>query len=323
MLSVLSRVGTPEALLALCRFCSSPERRIAQCSREHLAKISYRSCSSLIDYLLRNPMEEHTRGEALELIHQEKPWDILRYVLQNADELSEETSISRWLLGWLRQARVFEEWVQHMLVMPRVPALKLAASLRKVDTELPMALARLVQHPDTQKSVRALDLLGVVADDKKMVPLIINAAMGQDPQIRSKAILVLGRTAGNFSLMKKAFGDWDDRVRANTVEALWGVDTPQARQLLWMAADDYNNRVRANAVKGLHELGEKSALSVLDEMLASDQCRMRMSAAWLLGEIGTSEMLGRFKPLLTDTDEAVQRNAISALEKIKQRSARP
>lgn len=50
-------------------------------------------------------------------------------------------------------------------------------------------------------------------------------------------------------------GESDPRVRANAIESLWGVDSPEARTLLSFATNDANNRVVGNALLGLYHLG--------------------------------------------------------------------
>ena len=96
---------------------------------------------------------------------------------------------------------------------------------------------------------------------------------------------------------------------ASAVEALWGVDTAEAKTVLRAAARDANNRVAGNALFALYGIGDTWAISELFKMAASDSPQVRSTAAWAMGETGDprfSETLGR---LMSESNVVGRRRA--------------
>jgi len=79
-------------------------------------------------------------------------------------------------------------------------------------------------------------------------------------RIRSKARFLIGRRVQNPKWFKEHLHAMDPRVRANIVEALWGVDSPEMLSILWQATKDSNNRVPGNAMFGLHMLADPAVI---------------------------------------------------------------
>ena len=82
--------------------------------------------------------------------------------------------------------------------------------------------------------------------------------------------------------MKWVLHEADPRVRANAIEALWWVDTPEARALLHLATNDSDNRVLGNALLGLYYLGDCAVLEQLIKLSADAPAGFRATAAWVL-----------------------------------------
>jgi HEAT repeats len=98
---------------------------------------------------------------------------------------------------------------------------------------------------------------------------------------------------------------------------LWGMDGPEARQLLESSARDSNNRVAGNALLGLYRMGESSVLPELVKMASHDSPSFRRTAAWVMGGTGDPrfrEVLGR---MLSDTSSDVRKNSFTAVGQIR------
>src|SRR5947209_7440411 len=122
--------------------------------------------------------------------------------------------------------------------------------------ELVRAVGR---RPDLQPSLmRTLDALVASGDLSKLLPVIAPLINHPDPQIRSKAVLIMGSASRNMELMERALEEQNDRVRANAVESMWGISSAYAAALLRRSANDANNRVAANAAVGLHLIGDRA-----------------------------------------------------------------
>jgi len=138
-----------------------------------------------------------------------------------------------------------------------------------------------------------------------------------NPYLRSKAVLMIGRSGRSLNWIKKSLQESDTRVRANAIEAVWGIDTPEARELLVWAARDGNNRVVGNALLGLYRLGESSSVADLVKMAAHDSPAFRRTAAWAMGETGDSrftEVLGR---MIGDASSQVRKNAFEEVRRVR------
>jgi hypothetical protein len=139
-----------------------------------------------------------------------------------------------------------------------------------------------------------------------------------NPHLRSKAVLMIGRSGRSLSWIEKRLQESDTRVRANAIEAIWGVDTDQARELLEWATRDGNNRVVGNALVGLYRRGENSVLARLAQMAGHDSPGFRRTAAWAMGETGDprfSEVLGR---MIADDNSGVRKSAFAAVRRIRE-----
>jgi HEAT repeat protein len=168
-----------------------------------------------------------------------------------------------------------------------------------------------------------MDVLSEIADAARIMPAIMRMMRHPNPHLRSKAVKMIGRGNRSSKWVQSRLGDADPRVRANAVESLWGVDTPEARALLNGAVTDSHHRVAANALLGLHHLGEPSVPAIVVKMAAHESARFRAAAAWVMGETGDSRFTDALRHLITEADAAVRRRAFAALARIKAAHGQP
>ena len=164
---------------------------------------------------------------------------------------------------------------------------------------------------------RVLEIISDFSEGKHLLPSLMRMLRSENPYLRSKAVLLIGRAARSLNWIKRRLQESDTRVRANAIEAIWGVDTVQARELLEWAARDGNNRVAGNALVGLYRLGETSALTSLLKMAGHDSPAFRRTAAWAMGQSGDpryAEVLGR---MITDVNGHVRKGAFEAVRRVR------
>ena len=123
--------------------------------------------------------------------------------------------------------------------------------------------------------------------------------------------------------MMARLGESDPRVRANAIESLWGVDTPEARALLSFAASDANNRAVGNALLGLYYLGEASMLADVVKLAGHESALFRTSAAWVMGETGDPRFTEALRRMISEPDPIVRKRAFAALVQIKAAHGHP
>lgn len=164
---------------------------------------------------------------------------------------------------------------------------------------------------------RLMDILGEISAGNRITSSLMRLWRSSDPQMRSKAVLLIGRSSRSIQWAQSRLAEIDPRIRANAVEALWGLDTAEAKVVLRAAAGDCNNRVAGNALFALYAMGDTTSISDLLKMAASDSPQFRSSAAWAMGETGDprfSETLGR---LMSESSSFVRKRAFAELSRLK------
>jgi hypothetical protein len=106
-------------------------------------------------------------------------------------------------------------------------------------------------------------------------------------------------------------------VRANAVEAFWGVDRPGVKDFLHSAAHDPHLRVAVNALIGLYKLGDPDCLARLRELASRPGVPERASAAWAMGETGDPRFLPLLRRMHPEPPDKVGRLIRRACERIE------
>ena len=162
-----------------------------------------------------------------------------------------------------------------------------------------------------------MEILSAISDGTRIIPCIISLVHQSNPYLQSKAVLMIGRINRNIKWVLNRLNDADARVRANAVEALWGVDTEEVRSALRAAARDKNNRVAGNALLALYQLGDCWAIPEITAMASHESARFRSTAAWVMGKTGDSRFSRVLARLVGEPGLTVRSRAFSALAQIK------
>ncbi len=201
--------------------------------------------------------------------------------------------------------------------------------------EQALAIARLAVRADSMKEVmlgrasadrvassQVIRILERTAGGRDSLPLLLRLLRQPNPYLRSKAVLMLGRDTRNVTWVKKILADADPRIRANAVEALWGVDTPEARELLGSLREDVDNRVAGNALLGLYRLGDATVIPEIAAMMGHEEPKFRATSAWVMGETGHPRFERMLSDLLKDPHTMARRTAIAAISRVHRAVAR-
>jgi hypothetical protein len=209
-------------------------------------------------------------------------------------------------------------------------ALALGRAARRVDPMTDVTLSRSLADSGAgggtvhiADPARLMDILCEIADPAHIMPSLMRMMRHPNTYLRSKAVKMIGRGSLSAKWVMGRLSESDPRVRANAVESLWGVETPEAKTLLNFAANDGNNRVVGNALLGLYYLGESSVLSDVAKMAASESPLFRASAAWLMGETGDTRFSDALRRMISDPDASVRKRAFAGLGQIKIANAQP
>jgi hypothetical protein len=202
-------------------------------------------------------------------------------------------------------------------------AVEFVKTASQIDPMLDAKLARWIlnrvrSEPLEQASPAVRRILGILEQTStgtRLAPLLVQLLRVPDPKIRSKVALLMGRGTHEVTWV---LSERDPRVRANAIEAVWGVDSREMRHALWELAKDSHNRVVGNALLALCKLGEAAAANAVLKISGHALARFRATAAWVMGQTGDARFLDTLRGMDTDPDDHVRRNALLAIARIGQ-----
>jgi HEAT repeat protein len=206
---------------------------------------------------------------------------------------------------------------------------EIVEAILKQDPALDVVLARNVVEIAQQKQqtggrnpmLRILNQLERLADPKRLAPRLLPLLHNSDPRMRSKAIGIIGRCGKNPNWVARHLTDPDARVRANALEALWGVVDEDSRAILKDALRDSSSRVVGNAFLELYRQGDPTSLAGLIGM-ASRACRQfRSSAAWAMGESRDVRFRPTLVSLAASDDSGLRRRASQSIAQVDEEAA--
>lgn len=204
--------------------------------------------------------------------------------------------------------------------------LALTRDLLELDPQLDMKLARRLSGAASERVPegviqRVLVLLNSIPENARILPIVIKLLRHPSPSVRSKAALVIGRVSKTPQVMQEFLSLPDPRVRANAIEALWGMDSAKARSVLREAADDPNNRVAGNALLGLYRAGEVFAITRILQMAAHPKAEFRTTAAWVMEQTGSPRFLAALAQMVRETDPKARAWVFRAIARLKRAAA--
>ncbi len=172
------------------------------------------------------------------------------------------------------------------------------------------------------RALRILEILGEISDGSRIAMMLVPFLHHSNVKIRSKTALLVGRFNHNLSAAKSRLSEANPRVRANTIESLWGLQTPEARRLFAGATEDVDNRVVGNAAIALYLSGDLSAINVLNRLLRHANPVFRCTAAWAMGHTEDPRFLENLNEFNRDTDPEAAPHVSAAIARIQGRVAR-
>ncbi|HUA59682.1 MAG TPA: HEAT repeat domain-containing protein [Verrucomicrobiae bacterium] len=191
---------------------------------------------------------------------------------------------------------------------------------QEIDPSIDLAVARLADSLTSQggktsleTASRLLEALEQITDSRRCLTSLLRLLKHTNPQLRSKAVKLLGRGNRSARWVAGRLAEADPRVRANAIESLDGVDTPEARELLRSCLHDPDNRVVGNGLLALYRLGDTSVLPDFYRIAAHDSPRFRRTAAWAMGQTGDPRFTEALRQLMQDPDSAVRARAFDGL----------
>jgi HEAT repeat protein len=215
----------------------------------------------------------------------------------------------------------YHQFLIDPVVLNKRDAIAAGTILAAVDVRF---IPRLTEAADSFVSaaplMRALEIIEAAERQNVVIPWLRRLTGHRDARVRSKAVYLMCRANGNPMLTVKHLDSSDPRVRANAVEALWGVTSLPARHTLEFAAKDDHHRVAVNALLGLYRLGVEHAADRLHDLTHHTSPQFRAAAAWAMGQTGDSAFENDLQTLAADTVDAVRTSATAAIQVMADRT---
>jgi tellurite resistance protein len=209
--------------------------------------------------------------------------------------------------------------------LTREQALALAQTAARMDSNAEMVLARALAdtvadadpEAHAEEHARLMEILSAISDGSRIFPLLVRLLRHNNPHIRSKAVLMIGRGNRSANWVRQRLADSDPRIRANAAEALWGVGTDEARELLQSLVHDSNNRVAGNAIAGLYRFGDQLMIQEILALSRHESPVFRSTAAWVMGATGDPRFTEALAGLLREPHGVIRKRAFAALGSIR------
>lgn len=167
---------------------------------------------------------------------------------------------------------------------------------------------------DLRRLERALNLFGGDGTSNVLFPWLRRLTSHSDQRIRSKAVKVCCTLRPNPALVEKQLKSDDVRVRANAIEALWGMAGTEVVPILREALNDSSHRVVVNALVGLYFHQPDEALEQMLRLCNHPVPFFRAAAAWGLGRIADRRAIPAIEKLTKDAENVVRERAAKVLE---------
>jgi hypothetical protein len=195
---------------------------------------------------------------------------------------------------------------------------KLAASDPRFDAALFECLREVSAGSSDDALLVGLEILDAISERDRLVLNVLRLLKHENPKLRSKAALFIARRRPHLRWVSDLSQEPDARVRANTLESLFGIQEPFILPLFRQHVNDENNRVAGNAILGLYQLGETASIQHVEQMAKDERPLFRNTAVWVMGQTGDPRFSSVLSAQLSDSDKFVRRQALLGLGKIKQ-----
>ena len=199
-----------------------------------------------------------------------------------------------------------------------------AKALGKINLEKAVPeIVSLLQDEFDDVRYAAVDALCFLAPDSdKILPAILPLLSKDNPYIREKAIIVLGRISRGthrkegskgIEKIRLAIKDSSPIVRKAAVYAIEGIGEEQYVQDVILALTDEDKQVRLAAAKVLGNMAIRKAVEPLLLMLKDEDVWVKAAAVESLGKIGGENVIKAMKELVDDANGMIVCTALEAM----------
>ena len=163
------------------------------------------------------------------------------------------------------------------------------------------------------------------SDNENAKIIIERLKLEKNSRVIASAILDLGKATGSKQLILKTLKSYinhcDERIRANSIEALTRITLPRERRFLVKSLQDSNNRVKGNAIVALWENSINQSEYALNELIKSSLKDHQLTAIYCIGELADWKLAEFCRDLLTSPHLQVREQMEKTMEHLRDISA--
>jgi hypothetical protein len=246
-------------------------------------------------------------------------------------EADEHSGALRFLSVLLLQQGNLLERIADPIRSSRQKSVNLFRRLIAIDCSFDVKLARMLpdrsglNHSEAFKgaqAARALDILDETSEGRRLLPVLGHLVDSNDSSTSATATLFVGHRLKSPAWAAKQLERPDQRIRANAIESIWGLDSNDAKALLAQCVSDPCNRVAGNSLVGLHMAGIPGIVEEIETMAGASKPEFRATAAWSMGRMNDPLFVPFLTALVRDEHDKVRSAALRALVGIRREEAR-
>lgn len=171
--------------------------------------------------------------------------------------------------------------------------------------------------------IREVDRIIDEHDEDRVASLCVRLEAEDDPEVRSRIVVALGRV-GNLGCLRyltRRLNDEHPRVRSSAVEAILTLSPDDLPEELELLLYDEDPMVRAGAIVALRDAYPAMAMRALDEMSASDDPDAREPALYAVSAIADERIVPLVVRFLGDPDGELRDRAMGLVQQFVEEGA--
>jgi HEAT repeat protein len=319
ILKILGWSGDERAIGVLLEFLQNPD--VAEVCAQALADFGSQATPAVLE-ALRNTDEDELVAMLLRIVHvisgreavpavltfldYDNP-DIRRFAIETLGEIVDPTTID-YLLAKLDDPDVGCQ----QAAVNSISAL--VAAFPEVQEETLSRIRRLLASGSVPTKINSLSIFVNIQGEGYHDELLL-ASKSEDPQIRQKAVHLMGRFGEErfADQLVLSLADESTAVRLEAIQAIVRLKPREGLEPLLHALDDDDIWIRTAAAQALGEYREPAAVEHLKQQIAEDLPPVRIAAIEALGKFGDESIRDVLLASLREQDPEIQRAALLAL----------
>ena len=181
-----------------------------------------------------------------------------------------------------------------------------------------------LSHSDYRRRLKAALALYDIGTPEIVHRLANLLKMEKNEYVIASLVKVIGRLGSETAvdILKPYLTHEDNRVRANTVEAMDMTRSNRRFEILSPCLDDKDARVRANAVMIISRVDPKKTRKIIETMIRCSSTSDRLVGVRCLEDIASPASIKLLKKLTSDQDHDIAEAARESLRRIKEKKGK-